>query len=245
VTFRGSDLNPCPSMNRLRSWIGRLFSQLAALRAAQIICASKQLKDRLWWRGESATIMPGSVDRKLFYPQARSEARMALGWPLPDKIVLFNAGHSARIKRLDLAEAAIAEANKLAGAPAIRMVVLDGQIDPNSIPLYLNAADCLLVTSDWEGSPYIVKEALCCNLPIISVDVGDVAERVEGITPSRIVARDARALGAALLEVSMLGCRSNGYLAAGDLSEERVAERVRNIYDRVLYAGQADGAGAV
>ena len=159
---------------------------------------------------------------------------------MTDKIVLFNAGHSPRIKRLDLAEAALAEANQIAGAPAIRMVVLDGQIDPNGIPFYLNAADCLLVTSDWEGSPYIVKEALCCNLPIVSVDVGDVAERVEGITPSRIVARNARALGTALLEVAMLGCRSNGHLAAAELSEERVAERVRNIYDRVLAAGQAE-----
>src|SRR5579859_2259701 len=50
VTFRGSDLNPSPAIHRLRSLVGRFFSQLAALRAAQIICVTEGLKDRLWWR---------------------------------------------------------------------------------------------------------------------------------------------------------------------------------------------------
>jgi teichuronic acid biosynthesis glycosyltransferase TuaC len=234
VTFRGTDLNPCPTMNPLRSFVGRLFSQLAALRASGIVCATRRLKDRLWWGTDRATILAGYVDLTLFQPQERSEARQALGWSLTDKFVLFNAGHTPKVKRLDLAQAAVCEANKINGNPEVKMVVLDGQIDPNLIPIYLNAADCLLVTSDWEGSPYIVKEALSCNLPIVSVDVGDVAERVQGVTPSRIVARNAASLGRAVLEVLALGRRSNGRLATADLSEEKVAEGTRFIYDRVL-----------
>jgi len=232
VTFRGSDLNPWPTMNALRPLIGRLFSQLAALRASQIICVTKQLKDRLWWRSDHATVMPGCVDLRLFCPRPRDEARATLRWSLTNKIVLFNAGTAPRTKRLDLAKAALQEANKLAGG--IKMIVLNGDTDPNAIPLYLNAADCLLVTSDWEGSPYIVKEALSCDLPIVYVDVGNVAERVKGVTPSRIVPRDSHALGRALLEVLSLGCRSNGHLATLDLSEDKVAERIRSIYERIV-----------
>jgi glycosyltransferase involved in cell wall biosynthesis len=121
------------------------------------------------------------------------------------------------------------------------MVILDGDIDPDAIPLYLNSADCLLITSDSEGSPYIVKEALSCDLPIVSVDVGDVSERIEGVTPSRIVRRDTEALAAAIVEMMSLGSRSNGHLAMRDLSEENVAERVRSIYERIISANQLVG----
>ena len=231
ITFYGSDLNPSPTQ-RLRSLIGHLFSQLAALSASHIICLTTELKGRLWWRANRVTVIPGCVDLKSFRPRPRDEARMTLRWSLTDKIVLFNAGKAPRIKRLDLAEAAVQEANKLAGG--IKMIVLDGDTDPNAIPLYLNAADCLLVTSDSEGSPYIVKEALSCDLPIVSVDVGDVAERVRGVTPSRIVPRDSHALGRALLEVLSLSCRSNGHLAMLDLSEHKVAERIRSIYEHII-----------
>lgn len=242
VTFCGSDLNPCPTIHRLRSLTGRLFSQLAVLRVSQTICLTTQLKHRLWWRRSQVTVIPGCIDLKLFRPRPIEEARAALGWPADEKTVMFNAGRSPQIKRLDLAEKAIETANKL-GCRA-KMVVLNGETAPDEIPLYLNAADCLLMTSDWEGSPYIVKEALSCDLPIVSVDVGDVAERIVGVSPSRIVPRDPAALGAALVEVLSLGCRSNGHLTMQDFSEERVAEKIRSIYERVLSGQPMAGSRA-
>src|SRR5439155_3883068 len=92
--------------------------------ASQIICVTKQLKDRLWWRSDHATVMPGCVDLRLFCPRPRDEARATLRWSLTNKIVLFNAGTAPRTKRLDLAKAALQEANKLAGG--IKMIVLNG-----------------------------------------------------------------------------------------------------------------------
>jgi teichuronic acid biosynthesis glycosyltransferase TuaC len=41
-------------------------------------------------------------------------------------------------------------------------------IEYEQVPIWLNASDVLLVTSHHEGSPTIVKEALACNLPIVS-----------------------------------------------------------------------------
>jgi teichuronic acid biosynthesis glycosyltransferase TuaC len=233
VTFRGSDLNPTPTINRWRSLTGRFFSQLAALRASEIICVTTGLKHRLWWRQDRVSVMPGGIDLESFRPRPRDEARAALGWPVTEKIILFNAGKAPTIKRLDLAEAAVEEANR--NGCRTRMVVLNGDTDPDAIPLYLNAADCLLITSDWEGSPYIVKEALGCDLPVVSVDVGDVRERVAGVSPSRIVERHRDALGAALAEVLSFGCRSNGHLAMQELSEAKVAERIRSIYERAVF----------
>jgi glycosyltransferase involved in cell wall biosynthesis len=44
------------------------------------------------------------------------------------------------------------------------------------MPLYVSACDALLLTSEREASPTIVKEALASNVPVVSFDVGDVAE---------------------------------------------------------------------
>jgi glycosyltransferase involved in cell wall biosynthesis len=112
----------------------------------------------------------------------------------------------------------------------LRLHLLDGNEPPARIPLFLNAADCLLVTSNFEGSPNIVKEALACDLPVVSVDVGDVADRLAGVSPSRVVDRSEDAIAAALLEVVGLGLRCNGAAAIGDLSEERIAERIVAVY---------------
>ena len=65
--------------------------------------------------------------------------------------------------------------------PSVRLEVLDGNVAPARVPALMNAADCLLVTSDAEGSPTVVQEALATNLPVVSVDVGDIAERLEGV----------------------------------------------------------------
>ena len=51
----------------------------------------------------------------------------------------------------------------------------------NEVPILLNAIDVLLMTSHHEGSPMIIKEALACNTPIVSLDVGDVKERLMNI----------------------------------------------------------------
>ena len=235
VTFWGSDLNPVPSINRLKAGLGQFLSQLAALRASHIICVNKQMITRLWWGKGRATTISGGVDLTLFSPRSRDEARSALGWTFTDRIVLFNAGRFPKVKRLDLAEAAVEVAKTL--CENLRLVVLRGDVTPESVPLFLNAADCLLVTSDWEGSPNIVKEALACDLPIVSVDVGDVSERLEKVSASKIVSRGPCKLGEAIVEILALNCRSNGREAVQNLSGEKEAERVRTIYEGIIHGG--------
>src|SRR6266852_2213766 len=69
ITYRGSDLNPSPASPGLRAALGRLLSQLAALRAARIVCVSRRLRDRLWWRRSRAIVLPSGVDPEVFYPE--------------------------------------------------------------------------------------------------------------------------------------------------------------------------------
>lgn len=232
ITYRGSDLDFEAGISRLRSAAGQFLSQISALRASEIICVSNSLKERLWWRKKYAIVIPTGVDTKIFYPYSRDKARLELGWNNQEKIVLFNAGSNPVRKRLDLAQSAVDIARTICGE--IRFEVLNGNVDQKKISAMMNGADCLVCTSDLEGSPNIVKESLACNLPVVSVDVGDVKERLKGVQSSKIVARDHKEIGRALAEVLTTGCRSNGYETIGELSWERIATRILGVYQKIL-----------
>ena len=232
ITYRGSDLNRLPSARGLRQAAGLLLSQIAALRAARIVCVSRQLKDLLWWRRARVTVLPSGVDPEVFRPEPRKNLRGELGWRKEEQVVLFNAGYDPRNKRLDLAESAVEEARRWASA--VRLEVLDGNVAPARMPTLMNAADCLLVTSDAEGSPTIVQEALATNLPVVSVDAGDIAERLKGVMCSCVAERDPRALGRALAEVLNPPRRSDGRRKAEEFSSTRIARELARLYREVL-----------
>jgi glycosyltransferase involved in cell wall biosynthesis len=232
ISYQGSDLNPFVHSNRLRSPVGRILSQIAALRATRMICVSAQLKKALWWRQSRASVIPSGVDTTVFTPLRKQEARTALGWAEQDRVVVSSAGTDPQRKRLDLAQSAVALAERICGK--IRLVVLEGRTEQKDIAIMFSAADCLLLTSDREGSPNIVKEAMACNLPVISVDVGDVRERLQSVIPSRIVTRDPSDIAQALVEFVTSPKRSNGAEMMIDLSAENVARQVLNLYQEAL-----------
>lgn len=234
ITFRGSDLINTAKIDGLfRDLFGRILSQLSTFMATKIICVSKILKEKLWWGKDIVEIIPSpGVNLELFSLIDKEKARTMLGWDNNKKVVLFNASNP-KIKRLDIALASIEVAKRY--IPNISLEVVGGNIPYEEMPLYLNAADSLLVTSDSEGSPGIVKEAMACNLPIVSVDVGDVSERLEGVSPSRIVSRNPDELGKALVEILELNCRSNGRSVAKEkLFHKIIIKNIIRIYDNIL-----------
>lgn len=99
------------------------------------------------------------------------------------------------------------------------------------------AANALLMTSKTEGSPQVVKEAMACGCPIVSVDVGDVQERVSGVAGCYVVAsREPTAIADALRQALAFDGKTNGrekILEMG-LSNEQVAERLIEIYEQVV-----------
>jgi len=101
------------------------------------------------------------------------------------------------------------------------------------MPLYLNAADAVLMTSKTEGSPNAVKEALSCNVPVVSTDVGDVAALVDGVANAHVADTDDE-LADALATVLERGEPSTGRRAIEPLSVDRIAERICGIYDEVV-----------
>jgi glycosyltransferase involved in cell wall biosynthesis len=112
------------------------------------------------------------------------------------------------------------------------------------IPLYMSACDALVFTSMQEGSPNVVKEALACDLPVVSVAVGDVAERLRGVEGCELCAdEEPGTIAAALERVLRRGGRVEGRAAVQHLDERVITDKVIGIYENVL-AGLEQSAGA-
>jgi glycosyltransferase involved in cell wall biosynthesis len=232
MTLHNAELNHELDVSFLREKCGHLLSQLAALKASRIVCVNTELQRKLWWHRNRVTIIPSSVNLEHFRPAPRAEARAALNWDPSEPVVLFYAGRNPRTKRLDLALDVTARARAIHGP--FRLEILRWQVDPDRIPLYLNAADCLLCTSSAEGSPTIVKEAMACNLPVVSVDVGDVRERIERLDNCHIRTSVPDDLAGALVSVLRSRRRSNGRMAAAAVSTEACRNRLLSVYERLL-----------
>lgn len=230
ITYRGSDLNPLPSERGPRAWLGHLFSQVAALGAARIVCVSSGVRKRLWWHRGRVTVLPSGVDPAVFYPLPQAAARARLGWPAAGRVVVFNAGRSPANKRLDLAEEACRRARR--ALPDLRLEILRGDVPPERMPLVMNAADCLLLTSDAEGSPNVILEALASNLPVVSVPAGDAAERLAGVPGTRLVGRHAEELARALVDLTRRPQRSPGRCYAEPYFAGRIAQELVRLYQQ-------------
>ena len=104
----------------------------------------------------------------------------------------------------------------------------------SDIPYYMNACDALVFTSMQEGSPNVVKEALACNLPVVSVPVGDVPTRLAGVAGCQLCSDDRpETIAEALADVLHRNDRAAGREAVGSLDERALTERVIDIYRSV------------
>lgn len=231
ISFCGSDLQSGASVPRLRKLVGFLLSNIAALYADGLICKSEQLRQALWWRKSRAVVIPSGVDLNLFVPGLQQDARKELGWNLENPIAIVNAGADPGVKGIDLAREVM---QFVCGRLPEAELQIISNVEPARMPLYYQAADVLLCTSLAEGSPNVVKEALACNLPVVSTAVGDVPDRLTGVSPSCIVSRDPREFGEAIVNILRTRQRSNGRDRIMHLSLDQVARQILSVYQSVV-----------
>jgi glycosyltransferase involved in cell wall biosynthesis len=236
ISYWGDDLLGSPNGSggitaKSRLILGISFA--AAYRADAINCESEEMRSRLPHSIDRARthVIPNGVDTSLFCPGSREAARQRLGLDPSEKLVLFPNTPTERRKRLDLAEAAI---RLLEGQGIRARLWIVQRVPPRDMPDYFRAADCLLLTSDWEGSPNVVKEAICCDVPVVSVDAGDVRWLL-GLTPgSVLVERDPTAIAHGLREVMTGPGRVSGQRVREELAIERLAARIIGVYDDAI-----------
>jgi teichuronic acid biosynthesis glycosyltransferase TuaC len=246
VSFCGTDLlggGAQTVVDRLSWTYSVLASRRAASRAAGIVVKSQNLKEALPRRVDERRtwILPNGIDLARFTPRDEWECREELGWDSRSKHVLFPASADRAEKRFDLAWAAVDLVK--ARHRDVELHALSG-VRHEDVPVWLNAADVVLLTSDHEGSPNAIKEALACNVPVVSVDVGDVRERIETIYGCFLAEdRSPRTIATALSSALEMRDRIDGRATVMDLSLDRVAARLCDIYGVVASNALRTAAG--
>jgi teichuronic acid biosynthesis glycosyltransferase TuaC len=231
VTFHGSDINGAVNARGHKTFKGRcesLVSRMVAWRADVVIAVSVRMAALV--PRTKVLVVPIGVDTELFHPSDRAEARRELGLDQSRPYVLFAANPKNPIKRHWLAEQALSILRE--EIPDVELVSVFGE-PLERMPLWMNAADVLLITSHYEGGPMIHREAMACNLPVVSVDVGDVALHLSEVTPSRVVGDSPLALAKAIQPLIEAGARSDGRSEAEKTDAVSTAEAIRDIYRRL------------
>lgn len=234
ISYHGSDLMGKPTIHgppTRRSMIEvAVFRQLARVAAATITMSKRMTAVLPTSCRARNQVIPTGVDLDRFAPGDKALARRELGWPVDQRVVVWVGNPERELKNLPLAEAAVER------VPGVRLRVAWG-VQPEHIPLWLRASDALLLTSRSEGSPTVVKEAMATELPVVSTDVGDVAERIAGIPGSAITAEDPGSVAAAVAAALEHGPVPEARVAMGPHSEQATAARIIGVYDRVLASG--------
>lgn len=235
ITYHGSDLQGIVNHHGKYSLRGQLLVRLnrwIAGKGDTCIAVSDRLVKLLPTCRHSTKVIPMGIDLDLFKPMDKMSCRKALGLDPETRYLLFVSDPARPEKRFSLAQQAVAAANL---QNAQLFVVSDQPYE--TIPLYLNAGDLLLLTSSHEGSPVILKEALACNLPVVAVDVGDAREKLEKIAGCVVCEDDdPETIGRAINQALYYNEPVIGRDSVLDLSWDLIAQHTVAIYQDCLKA---------
>jgi glycosyltransferase involved in cell wall biosynthesis len=220
VTLHGTDL--VDPRSRAVTLAGLPFMDLVAPVSEGLV----QLVPRVL-RGEMA-ILPCGVDTERFRPIDRSQARRALGLDEAGPYLLFTANPARPEKRYERA---------LAVAGEVPLLTL-GAVHPQEVPLWINAANAVLVTSERESFGLSVLEALACEVPVVSTQVGIASEVLASVEGTYCGPFEERVWQAALADaLAQRNPRVKGREMAERYSAERMAERVASAWRTLVPHG--------
>ena len=227
-TYHGSDIN-LPKV--------RLFSKMAMWLSAWNLFVSKRnveiAQPKQHW-----SLIPCGVNLPLSWDELKTQKveQLTLNqWvetiiPKGKKYVLFAGAFDNAVKDPELAKASVTLLDN------VQLIELKGYSRDQVNALMYNC-DAFLMTSKTEGSPQVIKEAMACGCPIVSVDVGDVAERTEGVDGCYVVStREPRDIADALEKAIAFEGKTKGRERIKDmmLDNMRVAERLIDVYESIL-----------
>ncbi len=219
VSLMGSDVNKGKLINFLNKFFAFFFWDT-------VIVKSKDMHDKFGYK--KARIIPNGVDINLFHPEERETARNRLKLEKNRLLILFGSNPDRPEKNFSLAEKA------LRGIEKHRLIFLK-DIPSDSVPDFLNACDLLILSSAYEGSPNIIKEAMACSRPIVSTDVGDVRWIIgdtEGCYIADFTVADFSAKIKLALDFSKKYGKTKGRerIKKLGLDSESIASQLKNIY---------------
>lgn len=227
VTFHGTDVR-----HRVVGALSRVLARRADLAAgvSRALFGPEGGRPGLPRRPGASAVLPCGPDLVRFGRRPRADARSELGLDSSGRYLLFPANPARAEKRhdraLELAHACDAE------------LLTGGSIDPERMPLWVNAANAVLVTSEYEGFGLVCLESLACDVPVLSTPVGIAPLALRGIEGCLCASYETRVWASAakpLLEAE--DPRVGGARRAETFAAGRMAERVIETYESLLKMG--------
>jgi glycosyltransferase involved in cell wall biosynthesis len=181
----------------------------------------------------SVSAMPTPIDLSSFVPRDKKEVKALLGFPdNNERWVLFNAlDLNDPIKRFNLAKAAFELAKAKHGN--LRLCIAT-DLPHEEIPLFTAACDVILCTSETEGWPNCVKEALACNVPFVSTDVSDLLDIARLEPTCRVCPADPVVLADNICDVLASQQQPDLRRHVAAMSMDAVSDRLVSIYKSLL-----------
>ena len=222
TTYHGSDINDKKALR---------FSKMAMRLSSWNIFVSRKTLEIAKPKKKYA-LLPCGIDIIDLQLTERSEARQKLNLSEAKKYILFAGAFDNVVKNAPLAK----EAVSLMQDDKVELLELKGY-SREEVTLLMCAVDAFLMTSFTEGSPQVIKEAMACGCPIVSVDVGDVKERTEGVEGCYVAeSREPQELSELLKKALSFEGKTKGRekILAEGLDNRKVAAELRSVYERIL-----------
>jgi glycosyltransferase involved in cell wall biosynthesis len=223
ITFHGSDLNDKKVLP---------FSKMAMYLSAWNILVSRKTIEIAYPTNKRFSLLPCGVELCDMQLIEKNEAKRQMGLEAEKKYVLFSSAFDNTVKNAALAKETVG----LLQDNRLELLELKGY-SREQVNLLMCSANALLLTSFSEGSPQVVKEAMACGCPIVSVDVGDVKERIEGLEGCFVsTMHNAQELAELLQKALSFEGRTHGRekLMADGLDNNVVAQQLVGIYNKVV-----------
>ncbi len=220
TTYHGSDINDKKVLR---------LSKIAICRSAYNIFVSQKNID-IARPKKNYALIPCGINLEDYPFIEKSEARTQMGLSPEKKYVLFAGAFDNTVKNSPIAK----ETVTLLNDENVQLIELKGYTR-RQVAILMQAVDAFLMTSFTEGSPQVIKEALVCGCPIVSVNVGDVQERIEGVDGCFMANRDAKDLASCLKKAIAFGKRTNGKdtILRNGLTNDAVALHLNDIYTQI------------
>lgn len=220
TTYHGSDIN-----DKHLLWISRKSIHLSAF---NVFVSQSNVELAHPCNGRFA-LLPCGINLDDYPIIDKAKTREELGWEERCHYVLFSGAFDNKVKNAPLAKEAVKQLNNAS------LIELKGY-SRTEVAQMMNAADALVMTSYTEGSPQVIKEAMACGCPIVSVDVGDVKDFVAGVEGCYIAERSAESIASNLKKAISIGKRTEGrqVIVNRGLTNDVIARKLVLIYQSLI-----------